>query len=159
MSRGVGASGRLEGGGGEAGAPLLRRGRCNRSGRVREVARCAVCDVCRLETPRISSLEKQTSVNSFVLTDSSSEFNFLWLTEKTTSSRQPRSTQSCRLRSKPLEHLRKDVSIINVWKVEWSYTGLVPFVCFQIYLHIILNWHIEKIFSQSKRSVPKAFSL
>lgn len=66
---GVGDRGRLaEGGGGHAGGPLPHCGRRSRSGRMCEVARCGVCDVCRSETAGISSLEKQTSVNSFVQT-------------------------------------------------------------------------------------------
>ena len=39
--------------------------RCNRSGRMCEVARCGVCYVCHSETPGISSLDKQTLVNFF----------------------------------------------------------------------------------------------
>lgn len=71
---------------------MLRCGWCNRSGRMREVARCGACAVCCLETQRISSLEKQISVTSSVEMDSHSERNCVKI--MTTSSRQPRSTQS-----------------------------------------------------------------
>lgn len=42
-----------------------------------ELARCDVCDVCHSETLGISSLEKQTSVNSLVQADTSSNCGLL----------------------------------------------------------------------------------
>lgn len=37
-----------------------------------DVVRCGICDVCHFETPRISSLEKQTPVTSSVQMHTSS---------------------------------------------------------------------------------------
>jgi len=71
---GVGDGGRPAGGlRGHAGRPPLLRGRGHGSGRLCEVAAgCGVGGVGCSETPEISSLEKQTSVNYCVQTDRSS---------------------------------------------------------------------------------------
>lgn len=106
MCWGVGDSGcTVEGDGGHAGGLLMHCGRCNRSGRMCEVARCGVCYVCHSKTPEISSLDKQTLVNFFVQTDTQvvpsvnrvQLCGIYWNAKiMRTSSGQPRSTQSCR---------------------------------------------------------------
>lgn len=114
----VGAVG--AGGGGQPGAPQLRRGG-NSGGRVHEVLRRGVRGACRVETSRISSLERKKHIN-IKLSQSKhpSRVQLCHFVKKkktqTTSSWHPRSTQSCLFRSKPLEHLQKD-RWIAVWSV------------------------------------------